>query len=53
MGSEAAAATAVVVMMRSMPARNKEFNVNHPFLFMIRDSLTGMLLFQGRLVNPE
>merc|ERR1711990_20154 len=52
-GSEAAAATAVVVMMRSMPAPNEEFNMDHPFLFMIRDSLTGMLLFQGRVVNPS
>jgi len=51
-GSEAAAATGVVVMMRSMPARNKEFHVDHPFLFMIRDNLTGMLLFQGRVMDP-
>ena len=52
-GSEAAAATGVIVMMRSMPPRKQTFNVDHPFIFMIRDTLTGMLLFQGRVVDPS
>ena len=52
-GSEAAAATGVMVMMRSMPAPNQMFNVDHPFIFIIRDKLTGMILFQGRVVDPS
>ena len=52
-GSEAAAATGVMVMMRSMPAPNQMFNVDHPFIFIIRDKLTGMVLFQGRVVDPS
>jgi len=52
-GSEAAAATGAVVMMRSMPAPNKMFNVDHPFIFLIRDKLTGMVLFKGRVVDPS
>merc|ERR1712088_795749 len=52
-GSEAAAASGVMVMMRSMPAPNQMFNVDHPFLFIIRDKLTGMILFQGRVVDPS
>ena len=51
-GSEAAAATGVVMMLRSMPPRTREFTVDHPFIFIIRDSLTGMLLFQGRVIDP-
>jgi len=51
-GSEAAAATGVVMMMRSMGPRTREFTVDHPFIFVIRDSLTGMALFQGRVTDP-
>ena len=51
-GSEAAAATGMGMMMRSMPLPPEQFTVDHPFLFYIRDKLTGMLLFQGRIANP-
>jgi len=51
-GSEAAAATGAVMMMRSMPAPPEQFVADHPFLFYLRDKTTGMLLFQGRVVNP-
>ena len=50
-GSEAAAATAEVT--RCLPPLNQKFNVDHPFLFIIRDKLTGMILFQGRVVDPS
>ena len=50
-GSEATAATAEVA--RCLPPLNQKFNVDHPFLFIIRDKLTGMILFQGRVVDPS
>ena len=50
-GSEAAAATAVVMMKRTMP-HYEQFAANHPFIFYLRDKTTGMLLFQGRVNNP-
>ena len=52
-GSEAAAATGAVMMMRSMPMPPEEFRADRPFLFFLRDKLTGMLLFQGRVVDPS
>ncbi|MDO4550934.1 MAG: serpin family protein [Planctomycetia bacterium] len=53
-GTEAAAATAGIMMMRSMPRPQQEiiFKTDHPFLFGIRDTQTGELLFFGRVVNP-
>ena len=51
-GSEAAAATAMVMKVLMMPAPPKKFYCNRPFLFAIRDSQTGMMLFAGRVVNP-
>ena len=53
-GSEAAAATAAIVSLtKCVPPPNQMFNVDHPFLFIIRDKLTGMILFQGRVVDPS
>lgn len=53
-GTEAAAATAV--MMRAGAAAPseppKDFIADHPFLFMIRDTKTGSILFLGRLAKP-
>ena len=51
-GSEAAAATGMVMMMRSMPAPPQKFTCDRPFLFAIKDNLTGMVLFRGRVVDP-
>jgi serpin B len=48
-GTEAAAATAVVVGKTSMPMT---FNANHPFAFYIRDNKTGEILFLGKVVDP-
>ena len=50
-GTEAAAATAVV-MTRSAKPKVTEFKADHPFLFMIRDSQTGSVLFMGRMTQP-
>jgi serpin B len=52
-GSEAAAATGAVMMMRSMPSPPEAFRADRPFLFFLRDKLTGMLLFQGRVEDPS
>jgi serpin B len=49
-GTEAAAATGIGVGVKSMP---KEFLVNRPFLFLIRDMKSGSILFVGRVVEPQ
>ena len=51
-GTEAAAATGVVVGTRSLPARPRPFAVDRPFLFAIRDRPTGAVLFSGRVLRP-
>lgn len=50
-GTEAAAATAVVIGLTSMPM-NKLFKADHPFIFMIQEKNTGSILFMGRVSNP-
>jgi len=50
-GTEAAAATAVVMLPKSMPMINR-FYADHPFIFLIRDKKTGTVLFLGRLSTP-
>jgi serpin B len=53
-GTEAAAATGMMFGATAMaPAQPREFNADHPFLFMIRDSGSGALLFLGRVGNPK
>ena len=51
-GTEAAAATAIVFTKSSVPTKQKEFNANHPFLFIIQEHKTGQILFMGRMENP-
>jgi serpin B len=51
-GTEAAAATAVVMRLSAMPAEPVEVTVDRPFLFLIRDIPTGAVLFLGHVVNP-
>jgi len=50
-GTEAAAATAVVMMVRGVAFEVEEFRVDHPFLFFIRDTASGLILFVGRVVD--
>jgi serpin B len=55
-GTEAAAATAVIMMPRSAaprPQAPEPFRVDHPFLFYIVDHPTGAILFQGQVVDPR
>lgn len=50
-GTEAAAVT-VVVIMDTAAGILPTVNVNHPFLFVIRDNKTNSILFMGKVVNP-
>lgn len=50
-GTEAAAATAVVVGRTSAPER-ATFTADRPFLLAIRDNPTGAVLFLGQVVSP-
>jgi len=50
-GTEAAAATGVIMGLRSMP-RLQTFRADHPFIFTIKDNKTNSILFMGRLCNP-
>jgi serpin B len=52
-GTEAAAATGVVMRTKSLPPRPVELKVDRPFLFFIRNTKTGDVLFAGRVVNPK
>ncbi len=51
-GTEAAAATAVVVQETSAPPRTVDLTVDRPFLFAIRDRETGATLFLGHVIDP-
>jgi serpin B len=51
-GTEAAAATGVMVMAASIPEPPKIFRADHPFLFLIRDNKSGTILFMGKVCNP-
>jgi serpin B len=51
-GSEAAAATAVVMGLKSVMYK-PEFKADRPFVFMIRHNATGSILFLGRVMKPE
>jgi serpin B len=54
-GSEAAAATAIKYKDKDRgPDRTSAvvFRADHPFLFLIRDTRSGSILFLGRLINP-
>jgi len=47
-GSEAAAATGVIVIIKAIPQSNI-FQADHPFMFFIRDNRNGMVLFAGHV----
>lgn len=55
-GTEAAAATAVSMKAGSAapaePPEQIDFFADHPFIFLVRDTKSGAILFMGRLVDP-
>lgn len=55
-GTEAAAATAITVVIvsaRQNPPKPKPFIVDRPFVVLIRDDVTGAVMFAGRITNPK
>lgn len=51
-GTEAAAATAVIVGETAAPIKTVTLKVDRPFIFAIRDNDTGAILFLGRVLDP-
>ncbi|XP_014680891.1 PREDICTED: serpin B6-like [Priapulus caudatus] len=51
-GTEAAAATAVVMNLRCAPRPPMEVKVDRPFIFYIKDKKSGQILFFGRYNKP-
>jgi serpin B len=52
-GTEAAAATAVVMRATAAPGEPVTLHLDRPFLFALRDVPTGAVLFLGRVVDPS
>ena len=54
-GSEAAAATAIIGagVATSAPPPPVEITIDRPFIFLLRHSETGAVLFMGRVLNPD
>ena len=51
-GTEAAAATGVIISRTSLPAPPPVFRADHPFVFVIKDNNTQSILFIGRVADP-
>lgn len=51
-GSEAAAVTAVEMIITSVDPSNPEVRFNRPFMFVIREKDTQSNLFIGKVINP-
>jgi serpin B len=51
-GTEAAAATAVIMAPTSAMLPDVTLTIDRPFIFVIRDLPSGQLLFVGRVLNP-
>ena len=52
-GAEAAAATATTMILVSAEPPPEKFTCDRPFMFLIRDNLTGMILFSGHVTDPS
>jgi serpin B len=52
-GTEAAAATAVVVGETSLPVTEHELVLDRPFLYVVHDTAHGTPLFVGRVTDPS
>lgn len=52
-GTEAAAATAVIMEGASAVMPENELYIDRPFIYFIRDVESGQILFIGRVLNPK
>jgi serine protease inhibitor len=52
-GTEAAAATVVEVGVTSFPPAALVFKMDHPFLYIIRETTTNSIIFMGRVADPS
>ncbi|KAF0106981.1 MAG: peptidase [Anaerolineaceae bacterium] len=52
-GTEAAAATVVIMMAMALPPEGIVLTIDRPFFYVIRDVPTGTILFMGRVVDPR
>jgi serpin B len=53
-GTEAAAATAVIMQVTSAPIGEPiPITIDRPFIYLLRDMRTGSVLFLGRVVDPS
>jgi len=52
-GTEAAAATAVIMETTSAMMQDINLQIDRPFIFIIRDTVSGQILFIGRVMNPS
>ncbi|MEM7817093.1 MAG: serpin family protein, partial [Candidatus Aenigmatarchaeota archaeon] len=51
-GTEAAAATAIIIIGETSISPYKIFRADHPFIFIIQERKTGNILFIGRVIDP-
>jgi len=52
-GTEAAAASGVIVGTTAVPSDIVKLDINRPFIYLIHDIQTGTILFLGRVMNPS
>jgi serine protease inhibitor len=52
-GTEAAAATVVGIGVTSMPPSPLVYKMDHPFMYIIRETTTNSIIFMGRVADPS
>ena len=52
-GTEAAAATIVDIGLTSMPPAPLVLKLDHPFIYLIRETTTNSIIFMGRVTDPS